>query len=35
MKMKGSESCGAGVSSIKNRMEMRSKQQSKGKMELE
>jgi hypothetical protein len=33
--MKGSESCGAEVSCIKNRIEMRSKNKGKGKMELE
>jgi hypothetical protein len=35
MKMMGSKGCGAGVSCIKNRMEMRSKNKAKGEMELE
>jgi hypothetical protein len=35
MKMKRSEGCGAGVPSIKNRIEMRSKSKVKGEMELE
>jgi hypothetical protein len=35
MKMKGSEGCGAGVPSIKNRIEMRSKSTVKGEMEQE
>jgi hypothetical protein len=35
MKMKGSEGCGAGLPSIKNRTEMRSKCKVKGEMELE